>query len=383
MTKPAALVVTRNFPPLTGGMERLLQNTTIALSSDFDVTLIGPKGCRKHVPETIATIECPSTPVAFLLTSLLKGFRHCWNRRIRFVLAGNGLVAPVAVLLAKISRARSIVYVHGLDLVATRRFYQQLFVPWIRRAHIKIANSRNTRKIAIDKGCSAESVHVLHPGTHLPPIVEDEARTQHRETTYGETGAAVLFVGRIIPRKGLSAFIERSWPEVLKQDPTALLVVVGDSPEAAALTDTEEVAAVRELQRRSSFKESIRFLGVVSDHALEQYYAAADVLVFPILDVPGDVEGFGMVAVEAAAHGTPTVAFASGGVVDAVDDGVSGHLIPPGDYSAFAEKTVQTAHTRRSFQGGCRGHAEKFGWDRHRAQLFDIVPRRTTNAGDQ
>src|SRR3546814_12930756 len=65
-------------------------------------------------------------------------------------------------------------------------------------------------------------------------------------------------------------------------------------------------------------------------------YKAASAHIFPVREIPGDPEGFGMVAVEAAAHGVPTIAFATGGIVDAVAEGESGRLIRPGDYGAFA-----------------------------------------------
>lgn len=354
-------------------MERLLLHTTLSLAGEFDVTLIGPRGCRAHVPEKVAAIECPQNPIAFLLLSLLKGLRHCLSRRYSYVLAGNGLVAPVAILLAKRARAVSLVYVHGLDLVAQQLFYQRFFVPWVVRADTVIANSKNTKDIAIKKGCADRNVRILHPGTHLPPIMEDEARAQHRKTLYGDAGLAVLFVGRIVSRKGLSKFIEKSWPKVLSEEPSALLLVVGDSPNAAASVDSTEIATVRELQREAKLGESIRFLGVVSDDLLNQHYAAADALIFPIVDIPGDVEGFGMVAVEAAAHGTPTVAFASGGVVDAVADGSSGRLIRPGDYNAFSENTLQVARASQSFRDGCRAHAETFSWPRHGKKLLRIM----------
>ena len=69
-------------------------------------------------------------------------------------------------------------------------------------------------------------------------------------------------------------------------------------------------------------------------------YAASACHCFPVLEMPGDVEGFGMVALESAAHGLPTVAFDVGGVADAVQVPVSGKLVPSGDYEAFAAAVV-------------------------------------------
>ena len=108
-----------------------------------------------------------------------------------------------------------------------------------------------------------------------------------------------------------------------------------------------------------------RLLGAVDDSALSDAYFAADAMVFPVLDLPGDVEGFGMVAVEAAAHGLPTVAFAVGGVPDAVADGESGWLVAPGDYLGIVQKSLGLLEAREQPQvwsERCRRHAERFAW---------------------
>jgi phosphatidyl-myo-inositol dimannoside synthase len=108
----------------------------------------------------------------------------------------------------------------------------------------------------------------------------------------------------------------------------------------------------------------VRLLGAVDDQTLSDAYFGADVMVFPVLNLPGDVEGFGMVAIEAAAHGLPTVAFAIGGVPDAVADGESGWLVAPGDNGAFAKKVLALLDVpqRDEFAECCRHHAGRFEW---------------------
>lgn len=137
-------------------------------------------------------------------------------------------------------------------------------------------------------------------------------------------------------RKGLTEFLEKAWPRVVALQPDAMLLVVGDSPDNALLQDPKGAERLTNAIERCA-KDTVRFLGAVDDDVLWNCYAAADALVFPLVRVKGDVEGFGMVAIEAAASGTPTVAFPVGGVVDAVADGVNGLLAPEGDYEAFAD----------------------------------------------
>jgi phosphatidylinositol alpha-1,6-mannosyltransferase len=112
----------------------------------------------------------------------------------------------------------------------------------------------------------------------------------------------------------------------------------------------------------------------LSDDSLANAYIAADVLIFPVLDITGDMEGFGMVAIEAAAHGTPTVAFSVGGVPDAIAEGVSGNLIQPGNYSEFAETVAK--HLGGEIGGidpaSCRTHAEQYSWPRFGERLRGV-----------
>jgi len=118
----------------------------------------------------------------------------------------------------------------------------------------------------------------------------------------------------------------------------------------------------------------IRFLGPVSDEVLTQAYAAARLLVFPVMESAHDVEGFGMVAIEAAAHGVPTVAFAAGGVTDAVAPGISGELVPPGDYRGIAEAILRNVSVEPSVEtrDQCRKFAAAFSWERYGEKLVRI-----------
>lgn len=375
--RESILVVTRNFPPLTGGMERLMAHTVEALTERFDVTLIGPAGCRDACPEVSRVIECPSSPASFLLTAWLRGALHCLKARYDLVLGGSGLVAPVTAILGRLSGAKTAIFVHGLDLVVTSTIYQRLFIPAIRRHRLIIANSTNTRNIALEKGCDPARVPVLHPGTRIP----DEATLQQtgavRESLGLGTTRVVLFVGRIIRRKGLAPFLERAWTRIVEAEPDATLLVIGDTPADAAMRDPDEAMRIDAALGGKGLSESVRFLGSVDDELLWQCYAAADVLVFPLIRVGGDVEGFGMVAIEAAACGTPTVAFPVGGVADAVADGVNGHLVPELDHAAFADAVVAILRGGPPSPADCRAHARQFSWSRHKESLLRLIGSET------
>ncbi|MDA3876482.1 MAG: glycosyltransferase, partial [Halothiobacillus sp.] len=118
-------------------------------------------------------------------------------------------------------------------------------------------------------------------------------------------------------------------------------VVLGDEPRWALRQENSQCAQIQKALTDQGAINSVQFLGSTSDEELSAAYFAADVLIFPVQHKTGDSEGFGMVAIEAAAHGLPTVAFDAGGVGDAVSDGASGRLIPAGNNAAFTAAVLE------------------------------------------
>jgi SAM-dependent methyltransferase len=108
--------------------------------------------------------------------------------------------------------------------------------------------------------------------------------------------------------------------------------------------------------------EHIRFLGVITDKVLlATAYEAADVHVFPVRHIPDDPEGFGMVAIEAAAHGLATAAFATGGIVDAVHHGESGYLAETNNYAELSQHVLQLLQQPTTIES-IQGFAHGFAW---------------------
>jgi phosphatidylinositol alpha-1,6-mannosyltransferase len=123
----------------------------------------------------------------------------------------------------------------------------------------------------------------------------------------------------------------------------------------------QSVDSILAAAKNAGVEKNLRFLGKRFGTELADAYAGADLHVFPVRQIPNDPEGFGMVAVEAAASGLATVAYATGGVVDAVRDGVSGALVPPGDARAFADAVVSLLRHPLP-DSPIRDFAAGFGW---------------------
>lgn len=373
------MLVTRNLPPMVGGMERLIQHIVDELCGEYQVHVVGPTGCRAALSAEVTVDEVPPSPLLFFL--LYAGF-ICVKRVMRLrpavIFAGSGLTAPIAWVVAKMARARCYVYLHGLDIDTEHPLYRWLWRPFIRRCNTVIANSRFTQRLAVEAGVSPAKIALLHPGVELPGLVDSVRLGVGFRFRY-ELGQApiMLYVGRITARKGLLPFVRDVLPEVMRACPDARLVIVGDEPVKAVLrNDAGERERCEESLRDSGLMDAVLFLGEIQDdRLLSSAYFAANVSVFPVQERDNDNEGFGMVAIEAAAHGCLTVAYRAGGVSDAVADGVSGYLVSAGDSAAFAAAVIDVLAGPGSAESGesCRDFSAGFAWTEFGRQLRAIV----------
>lgn len=142
-----------------------------------------------------------------------------------------------------------------------------------------------------------------------------------------------------------------------------MLLIVGEAPAQALHAKAQTRESIQAAADAAGVGEHLKFIGVITDYGdLGTIYRAADAHVFPVRHVPDDPEGFGMVAIEAAAHGLPTVAFATGGIVDAVADARSGKLVASGDYSGFAVAVSQALARRNALRSSSTDFARQFAW---------------------
>lgn len=360
------LHITRNLPPLVGGMERLNWHIADELSHYAQVQVIAPQGSAALRPPAVPISEVPLRPLPrFLLASAWQAVAVARRCKPHIVLAGSGLTAPAAWLAARVSGASAHVYLHGLDVAVQHPVYRALWHPAIRRMDGVIANSQPTAELARYLGVAADKIHIVHPGVGLPSAPQTAAALQEFRAHH-QLGDArlVLSVGRLTTRKGLREFVQHTLPAIVQAAPDTLLVIVGDVADHALLARAQTREEIQGAANTAGIGQHLRFLGVITDmQQLACAYESAALHIFPVRQLPGDPEGFGMVAIEAAAHGLPTVAFATGGIIDAVAEGQSGHLIPPGDYQSLAQAVIQVlADDPSTWSHNCRAFAAEFAW---------------------
>lgn len=359
-------------------MERLNWHIAEELSRYAEVRVVGPEGSAAQRPTEVEIAEVPLRPLwRFLVASAWRAMRIVRTWKPDIVLAGSGLTAPAALMAARMANARASVYLHGLDAAVRHPIYRALWHPAIRHMDTVIANSRPTAELALGLGITESCLHIVHPGVQIPNAPQPPSALQafRQRHSLGD-GRLLLSIGRLTTRKGLREFVQHALPTIVQEAPSTTLVVIGDAPSDSLHASVQTRESIQAVANAAGIGQHLRFLGVITDPAeLACAYECAALHVFPVRSLPGDPEGFGMVAIEAAAHGVPTVAFASGGVIDALAEGQSGRLVEAGDYDALAQAVVQILTDGPAmWRTGATTFAQGFAWAAFGQKMQNALP---------
>ena len=369
-------MISSDFPPISGGQSRYLYDLWSCLPGR-EVVVLAPKmpGAEEVDDEMSCEVVRIRLPLASGgLSKIVKPFVLLWAvlrlcRRFPVIgihcgqVLSSGFAAYVCGILTGLPYFP---YVHGADLMESRdRFlWGRLFRRILRAAKKVVANSEFTAGIVEQSGIATERIQVLNPSIDLSRFssLGDREETRRR---YGWEGRRVLLtIARLAERKGQDNVI-RALPEVMAAVPDVCYAVGGTGPYRGKLEDLAEAQALT---------DRVEFVGFVPEAELAAMYAAADVFVMVSRELrqSGNVEGFGIVFLEANAAGTAVLAGRSGGIEDAVVDGFSGLLVDPEDVGAVAE-----ALTRLLEDGDLRARLPAQGMERVKREFDRELRART------
>jgi phosphatidylinositol alpha-1,6-mannosyltransferase len=326
------LVVTNDFPPRQGGIQTFVAALLATRPPESLVVLASDHpGSAEH--DAALPYEVVRAPTGMLLptpgaarTAARLAREHDCDTAFFGAAAPLGLLAP-GLRRAGVERLVGATHGHETGWVA---------LPGARQAVQRIAGGLDVltyiseythSRLAPALGERTELVQ-LSPGVDVDRFTPDADGGPVRER-YGLGDAPVVVcVSRLVPRKGQDVLV-RGWPQVLDRHPQARLLLVGGGPLEAALR--KQVAA-------RGLGHSVVLTGGVAPEQLPAHYAAGDVFTMPCRTRRGglDVEGLGMVFLEAAACGLPVVAGTSGGAPETVVEGVTGHVVDPRSPAAVA-----------------------------------------------
>ena len=220
-------------------------------------------------------------------------------------------------------------------------------------------------------GADRRRIELVAPGVDHAFFSPGDQRGARRALGFGDE-PMLLFVGRIQPLKGLDVAVG-ALAALTRRDAT--LVVVGGP---SGVDGHREVERIKHLAHQLGVADRVRFVPPQPHHLLSTYYRAADLCL-----VPSRSESFGLVALEAAACGTPVVAAAVGGLRTLVDDGHTGVLIEgrdPADFGAAAERILADPALAASMSAAGTRMARDYTWSTTAARLRRIYADLTTRA---
>lgn len=352
------LFITRKYPPSVGGMEKLSYEMTRAVGDIAPTRVIAWRGPRWGWP-------------LFAGLAFVRGLWACTTLPIRFIHVSDPVLAPLGLALARLTGRRWGVTAHGLDILYPRRIYQAIVLPCVRRANVVVAISQAAREACLAKGVNPSRCQVIPVGVHAPEEPADRPlaceRLRLALTMDLRDRPVLLTVGRLVPRKGVAWFVRHVVPTLAQAHPNLICLVVGDGPERNV---------VRRIVREGKMHEQVVLLGRVPDAILADLYAAATLFVMPNIPISGDMEGFGIVALEAASRGLPVVASRLEGIPDAVVDGENGILVPPLDAEAWAA-AIHGLLTDGAARADLAARARAFTRSRYR---WDLLAREYVRA---
>jgi D-inositol-3-phosphate glycosyltransferase len=239
---------------------------------------------------------------------------------------------------------------------------------------ILASNTAEARQLEGLYGADPNRIEIVPPGVDhafFSPGPRDGARAALAPLQLG-TGPLLLFVGRIEPLKGLDVAVETL---AHLEDRDAVLVTVGG---AKRRSGADEVRRIRHLAHSLGVAHRVHFVDPQPHHLLSTYYRAADVVV-----VPSRSESFGLVALEAAACGTPVVAAAVGGLRTLVDHGRTGFLIDerdPQSYATHVSKIFDDPGLGAAFGQAAAVQARRYTWSTTAARLRRVYTDLTARA---
>lgn len=283
----------------------------------------------------------------------------------------------VSALLARFTRKKidvpMVTINHGQDVTMPLGMYQRFIPKVFDVLDGVISVSQATREQCINRGMDPKKGIALPNGFNgmdaegIPPKNTSRKKLEKRFGIKLNGKGLLLTVGRQVKRKGHKWFIEEVIP-MIKSD--VMYLAIGDGPEHEKL---------KKIASSSPCKHKIVLAGRQPDDVLKKAYAAADIFVMPNIPVEGDMEGFGIVLLEANMASTFAIASDLEGIKDVIDHGTNGYKIPVHDARMFAQKIDKVLKKNPAEMGSLSSKHVKefFSWnsvaDRYISYLRDVI----------
>jgi len=371
------LIATIEFPPQKGGVANYLAGLAGALPVEKVAVLaskyLGAENFDSREKYKIYRKNLISR-MPFVWPKWLPLVWHLWRaarrEKIEAILVGQVLpVGTAAMIVKKFLKIPYFVSCHGMDILTAARDSRKkkLMNKILEQASGVMANSEFTKKELIKLAVPESKIIVVYPCATKKEGIVPEKILEIKNRLGLADKKIILTVGRLVRRKGQDKVIE-AIPKVLERVPQAIYVMIGDGPEKENLKSKIE---------KLKLENEVLLLGEVSEEKKRAFYQLCDLFIMTPWQIGADVEGFGTVYLEANQFGKPVVAGRSGGVAEAVVDGVTGLIVDPENINQISEAVIklltdEVLAKKMGEQG--RERAEKeFGWEIQTEKLKEIL----------
>jgi len=352
MNEMRILYISRKYPPSVGGMQRMNYCLARELSKKAKVE----KNVWGHSQLFLPVFILKVLTSVFLRSVILR-------REYDVICIGDALLSPLAAALKNILRSPVVCIAHGLDVTFNNRLYQNIVIPSLKKLDLVVCVSENTKRECACRGIDEHKIICIPNGVEAK--IEEEAgkdrfqcELKKRGLTLSGDAKVLLTVGRLVRRKGVAEFINDIFSDLIKDEPNTVYLIAGEG---------NERHRIERIIDKHSLNNSVYMLGYVGEDVMRSLYGCSDIFVMPNIRIDGDIEGFGIVALEAAAHEIPIVAFDVDGIRNAIKDNENGFLIPPDKPDMFLKKLLYLYHdedARVKMGDNGRRFAKELSWDK-------------------
>jgi glycosyltransferase involved in cell wall biosynthesis len=345
------LFISRNYPPQIGGLESYSYNLIKCIGEHHAVSKVVLGKPRKHL-------------FWFMPYALLKAVQLIKKDRVLRIHLCDGFLSIIGVLFKCLLPVTVSVTIHGLDITFRNWLYQSIVPRCVARLDKIICVSRHTQKECIERGIPAYKTNVIPNGIDPADFKISRSRQRCRAEWMERLGIPLegkrilLTVGRLVPRKGVAWFVKEVVPRL---NNSYLYLIVGEGP---------DFVRVSALVDRLNLGGRVFLLGRVTGEMRNRLLHASDVFIMPNVQVDGDVEGFGIAAIEAGCCGLPVIASDLQGLKDAVLHGRTGFLVEARNTEAFLESIQKIDLDRDAVRSWV---VETFEWQRVSQRYEEVL----------
>lgn len=355
------LLFTIEYPPFYGGVANYY----------FNVKKYWPK------PEEILVLdnnngELINKKCWFLkwLPSVWKLFKTIKAENINHILVGHILpLGTSAYLINRLLKTDYSIFLHGMDLTYALKSWRKKWL--VKKILLKAKNiicvNSYVAGLAINFLPEIKNkITIINPGIEKPAIYNQQIASDIKNKYALENKIILFTIGRLVKRKGVDKVLE-SLPEVIKAVPNLKYFIIGRG---------EEENDYRLRISNYGLEKFVEILTNISDEEKYTWLDLGDIFIMPAREISGDVEGFGIVYLEANIYGKPVIAGDSGGVRDAVIDGLNGLLVNPENINEITNTIVKLAkdeNFRKQMGETGRIRAEsEFNWKNQVEKIYNL-----------